>query len=287
MSGHVLEGTPDALPRFNFPNPITSMSRTSLIAHRAAAAVTAGYTPVALAPLSPSIEFNERLTSLYALSQRSQYVFASPLGPFYRQARHYHVPRFVYFGPHTSDESLRLAFHAGFDSRDLRGTLALLHFVERLALTPDLGQGLNLSFFPLADVTGLLRNDTQDIGDSSWIASGVPELELLAGDVRGRAYHGFVRIETTEADDDVITIRLRGHSADALGLELLSSHDIAPWDVRWVSGPVDVTPADGPLSLSEGLPASWSVELHREAVTTILKNFIVRYRGFHAYAQHL
>jgi hypothetical protein len=157
---------------------------------------------------------------------------------------------------------------------------------------------LNLSFFPLADITGLLRNESQTLAGRSWITPGIPELELLAGDVRSRAYHGFVRIETTPADDNVITIRLRGPSADALGLELLSSRDIAPWDVRWESGPVDATPADGPLSLSDdlpfqpfeltiGLPSAWSVELHREAVTTILKNFIQRYRGFHAYAQHL
>ena len=70
------------------------MSRTSPIARRV---TEAAYAPVAPAPFSPSIEFNERLTSLYALAQRSRYVFASPLGPFYRDARHYHVPRFVYF----------------------------------------------------------------------------------------------------------------------------------------------------------------------------------------------
>ena len=161
-----------------------------------------------------------------------------------------------------------------------------------------MGQGLNLSFFPLADVTGLLRNESQKLIRRSWQSPASPELKLLSLDARSRGYHGFVRVETNDADDDVITIRLRGHSADALGLELLSSHDIAPWDVRWESGPVDATPADGPLSLSDdlpfqpfeltlGLPSLWSVELHREAVTTILKNFIQRYRGFHAYAQHL
>lgn len=256
------------------------------------------YVPAAPVPLSPSIEFNERLTALYALAHRSQYVFASPLGPFYRRARHYHVPRFVYFGPHTSDESLRLAFHAGFDSADLRGTLALLHFVERLAITPDIGQGLNLSFFPLADVTGLLRDESQRLGKRSWIGSEIPELDLLAGDVRSRAYHGFVRVESVRSGDDVVTVRLRGHSADALGLELLSSHDISPWEVRWEAAASDDTPADGPLSLSDdlpfrpfeltiGLPESWSAELHREAAATILKNFIQRYRGFHAYAQNL
>jgi hypothetical protein len=39
------------------------------------------------------------------------------------------LPRFVYFGPQATDESLRLAFLTGFDHRDLRGTLSLLHFV--------------------------------------------------------------------------------------------------------------------------------------------------------------
>ena len=250
------------------------------------------------APISPSIEFNERLTALYALSHRSQYVFASPLGPFYRQARHYHVPRFVYFGPHTSDESLRLAFYAGSDARDLRGTLALLHFVERLALTPDLGQGLNLSFFPLTDVTGLLHADSRGRAAESWNHSAVPEIDLLSKDARTRGYHGFVRIETTPDQDDVVTIRLRGHSAEALGVEIISSEDVDPWSVRWEAEPVDALVTEGPLSLVDDLPfqpfeltlrfpAAWSVELHREATTVILKNFILRYRGFQAYAEHL
>lgn len=270
------------------------MSRTPLTLRHSAA----GYSPAPVVEITPAIEFNERLTALYALSQRSQYVFASPIGPFDRQGRHYHVPRFVYFGPHTSDESLRLAFHSGFDARDLRGTLALLHFVERLALTPYLGQGLNLSFFPLADVTGLLRNDTQNLAAASWLFPDVPELALLGDDVRSRDYHGFVRVETNTADDDVITVRLRGHSAATLGVEFLNSDDVTPWSVRWEADPVEAVPADGPLSLSDdlpfqpfeltvSLPAAWSVELHREAATTILKNFILRYRGFHAYAQDL
>ncbi len=269
-------------------------SRTSLLVRRAEPA----FTPAPVAPLSPSIEFNQRLTSLYALAQRSLHVFASPLGPFYRQARHYHVPRFVYFGPHTFDESLRLAFYAGFDAGDLRGTLALLHFVERLALTPELGQGLNLSFFPLADVTGLLRGDSQELAALSWVNPGVSELALLANDARGRGYHGFVRVESAPAHDDVVTVRLRGLDARAIGVELLNSDDFTPWQVRWEGSPAGAPPADGPLSLSDDLPFApfeltlalpdhWSVDLHREAVTTILKNVIQRYRGVQAYAHNL
>jgi hypothetical protein len=255
----------------------------------------------ALAPsglLSPSLEFNERLTSLYALAHRSQYVFASPLGPFYREARHYHVPRFVYFGPHTSDESLRLAFYAGFDARDLRGTLSLLHFVERLALQPELARGLNLSFFPLVDVAGLIRGDSGGLAGASWDYPPAPELDLLAKDARGRGYYGFVRVEASDADDDVVTIRLRGHALEAVGVEIISSEDVEPWAVRWVTEPADATVRDGPLSLADDLPfapfeltlqlpSAWSDEMHREATASILKRFILRYRGFHAYGQHL
>ena len=255
----------------------------------------------ALAPSglqSSSLDFNERLTSLYALAHRSQYVFASPLGPFYRHARHYHIPRFVYFGPHTSDESLRLAFYAGFDARDLRGTLALMHFVERLALQPELAQGLNLSFFPLADVGGILHNGAGGLADASWSYPPAPEIDLLAKDSRSRGYYGFIRIETANADDDVITIRLRGQALEAVGVEIITSEDVEPWAVRWVTESPEATVTDGPLSLADDLPfqpfeltlqlpSAWSAEMHREATTSILKRFILRYRGFHAYGQHL
>ena len=53
-------------------------------------------------PLSLIALFGEQLEALYGLVQRSNYVFGSPLGPFHRQARTYHVPRFVYFGPDAS-----------------------------------------------------------------------------------------------------------------------------------------------------------------------------------------
>ena len=250
---------------------------------------------------SPSIseELSERLTSLYALSQRSHYIFGSPLGPLYHKARHLHLPRFVYFGPHTHDESLRLAFFAGFDHRDLNGSFALLHLVERLAIDPDIGQGLNLSFFPLVDAAGVFHGAAaRDLVNASWAHSSAPEIDLLQKDARARGYHGFVRIETTT--DDVISARLRGHAegSEAAGVELISSEDFDPLGVRWEADAANAEPADGPLTLLDDLPfrafeltlripAAWSAYLHREAVSSILKRFILRYRGLQAYSQHL
>lgn len=254
--------------------------------------------------LPPSIptgsdDIEQRLARLYRLSQRSNHVFGSPIGPFHHRSRAYSVPRFVYFGPHTSDESLRLAFLSGFDHQDLRGAVGLLQFVERLALTPEVGQGLNLSFFPILDVLGLeVGLVDRNLGAAHWGHGLVPELSLLEKDARLRGYHGFVRIGTV-AGEDSVTVRLRGHpAAAALGVELISSEDFEPLPVRWEADVTGRSLQDGPLSIGDDLPfppfelsvllpASWPADLHREAVSSVLVRFIQRYRGVHAYGNNL
>ena len=244
------------------------------------------------------VAFSEQLSSLYGLVQRSRYVFGSPLGPFNAVGREFHIPRFVYFGPHTSDVSVRLSFLAGFDHRDLRPTLSLLHFVERLALNPDIGQGLNLSVFPLVDVLGLWgAAGARNLGSDPWVGSENLELDLLERDARQRAYHGFVRVESAHYSDEV-SVSIRGilHTENpSPDIEVIGSDDIEPFAVRWeVPGSDSV----GPLSVAEDLgiepfeltiriPAAWSVDLYREATASILKRFVQRYRGFVAYGQHL
>src|SRR4051812_3527006 len=93
----------------------SSSSRPATVAHSSASS------------LSLSAALGQQLATLYALAQKSEHVFGTPLGPFEHAGRQHYVPRFVYFGPQTSEESPRLAFLAGLDSRDLRPTLALLH----------------------------------------------------------------------------------------------------------------------------------------------------------------
>ena len=250
--------------------------------------------------LSLPAAFGEQLEALYGLVQRSDYVFGSPLGPFYHQSSRRHLPRFVYFGPQATDESLRLAFLTGFDHRDLRGTLSLLHFVEHLARRPDLGQSLNLSIFPLVDVLGLAGiAPGRDLAHENWARTTAPELSLLEKDARVRGYHGFVRLETAHGDD-AVTVRLRTAAQvknPAPGVELITSEDIAPFAVRWENGTVNPSD-DGPLASADDLPfqpfeltlrlpGAWTAQLHREATTSILKRFVLRYRSLIAYGQHL
>ncbi|MBL9216701.1 MAG: hypothetical protein JNG83_14580 [Opitutaceae bacterium] len=246
---------------------------------------------------SPSLSASlaEQLATLYGLAQRSDHVFGSPLGPFEHAGRAHYVPRFVYVGPHTSDESPRLAFLAGWDHRDLRSTLALLQLVGELVATPSVGQSLHLAFYPCLDVLGAEAGPRR-LATQSWTQPSAPEIGLLARDARLRQYHAFIRVVSAPADD-VVVLRLRTGGAVSSFVPLLTSSDVDPFPVRWEME-AGTAPAAGPLSLAAdlpfqpldlefGVPVDWSLATCREAVTSVLKRFIVRYRAFLAYGQHL
>lgn len=251
--------------------------------------------------VSPAEVFRAQLSALYALSQKNHFIFGSPLGPFFQQDRHAYLPRFVFFGPHASDDSWRVAFLAGYDQGDLRASCAVLHLVERLALNADQGHGLNLSFFPLVDASGFAHGVApRGLREEHWGRSRHPEIELLEKDARLRGYHGFVRIESADAGDDFITVSVR-HPASALGtpdLELISSEETDPFPVRFEAGAPASVATSGPLSVADDLrhapfelvlrvPAHWPDDLYQSAVSSILTRFILRYRAFQAYGQHL
>ncbi|HEX2862686.1 MAG TPA: hypothetical protein VHN79_13650 [Lacunisphaera sp.] len=265
--------------------------------HSSSRSATVARAQASTSSLSLSAALGDQLSTLYELAQRSAHVFGTPLGPFAHAGRHHYLPRFVYFGPHTSEESPRLAFLAGLDSRDLRPTLALLHLIEELALAPDIGQSLHLAFYPLVDVLGHLQQaGARDLAADRWLAPSTPEIDLLAKDSRLLSFHAFIRIESARADD-IMTLSLRAAGGAAASIPLISSQDTDPFPVRWEIQS-DLSPDIGPSSLGEDLPfrpldltlrvpASWSPGLYREAVAAILKRFIVRYRGLLAYGQHL
>jgi hypothetical protein len=247
-------------------------------------------------PTSVSAALADQLAALYELAQNSSHVFASPLGPVLDEGRESQLPRFVYFGPESSDASLRIAFYAGFDRRRLAPTVALLRFIEQLARRPALGEQLSLSFFPLIDVFG--RSPAEAVGQR-WATSQLPEIRALAVDADQRRYDAYVCVEPVAADD-VLTVQLRtaGAAANpAPAVELMLDEDVRPFSVRWQVESTDAV-GDGPLSLAGNagprafeialrLPESWSFEAQQEATALILSRFVCRYRALMAYGQNL
>lgn len=242
-----------------------------------------------------------RLSDLYIYAQQSEHLFASPLGPFQYQRRSTHLPRFVFFGPHASEVSWRIAFLAGFDHRDLRSSRSLLGLVEHLSQHLENGYGLNLTFFPIVNAAGFfLGAAPRSLASAHWGKSASPEIDLLEIEARASGYHGFVRVETAPAEDEIISVLVRAPAGLLAGpdVELITSEDTEPFVVRFERGSYGVAPLCGPLSVSDDLPvsafeltlripATWSDERNEEAVRTILSRFILRYRAFQSYAQHL
>ena len=257
--------------------------------------------PPAARVLRSAAAFTDRLGRLIQRAQGDDHLFVSPLGPFRFGEASLSLPRFVFFGPNTTDESWRIAFRAGLDASDLRASAALLGFIESLATQCQVGHGLNLTFFPVVDVAGVWsRASARGLGAAAWTSHAAPELVLLQSDARLAGYRSFVRVETAAPGEDVIGLRLRTPAGveGSPDVELLSSDDFESFPVHFEHAGLAPTPRDGPLSMTPPLagdpfeltlrvPANWTDDVYQRAVNSVLMRFVLRYRAFQAYGQHL
>lgn len=247
----------------------------------------------------PSSSLSERLGALAEAAQESDHIFASPLGPFFASDMPVYLPRFVYFGPNSSEASLRLALLAGVGRHDLLAAQSLVAFVEGLARRPDIGQGVNLSLFPVVNARRFLAGaEERDLSAVHWGQSGEPEIKLLSMEARVRSYHGFVSVVTTSDETPAARVRtvLTEHVA-ASEVELFNSEDFGPWSVRFealtaraaTEGPLTLAQdlAFAPFEVEIALPPHWAQAHADRTLASLLKRLIQRYRGFFAYGQHL
>lgn len=249
--------------------------------------------------IPPSDGLTQRLDLLQELAQQSDYVFGSSLGPFSDGDTLHYLPQFLYIGPSATNETLRLAVLAGFGRHDLPATRALLAYIEKLTRQPDVGQGLNLSLFPIVNVLGLAGGaEDRDLTSANWLTSTEPEIGLLRQDSGVRGYQGFIRVVTTV--DDVPSAWFRSIPsllAQSAGVEVFSPDDFHPWPVRFetaLAGKV----AAGPLSMAQDLPfspfeielavpAEWAQSKIDTELAVLLKRLFLSYRAFQGYGQHL
>ncbi len=242
---------------------------------------------------------SSQISHLYELAGASDSIFGSPLGPVETAAGTRYLPHFVYFGPYSSLESLRLAVLTGFNSTELAASRALLALVHDLILQPDIGQGINVSFFPVVNVAGLLGGSGErDLLREHWGRSCQPEISLIRDYSKERSYQGFLRIGATSDKDASAVVRtILSTTAHPTNVELFSSSDFEPWQVSFETlpratvpfGPLTFSgdPSRTPFEVELSLPIGWSQAQSDRALSRVLKRLIVGYRGFQAYGLHL
>lgn len=128
-----------------------------------------------------------RLARLAPRAERSQSLFAAPLGP---DTHGLYLPRFVAFGPAASDHDARLSVLAGFAAGDDASSLAAFDFLETATDTPAAIGGVVL------DVVPVVNRGAGDLWDASWITGERPELALLEREYRRLAPHAVVQVRT-------------------------------------------------------------------------------------------
>jgi hypothetical protein len=128
---------------------------------------------------------SDRLARLSPRAERSDSLFAAPLGP---DEHGCYLPRFAAFGANTSDTDARLSVLAGFALGDDASSLAAFDLIEAAASAPDAVGGLVLDVVPVVNRSG------GDLWSASWIHAGRAELALLEREYRRVPPHAVLQL---------------------------------------------------------------------------------------------
>jgi len=237
--------------------------------------------------------------ALYEEASASDSVFGSPLGPIEGPGGRNFLPQFVYFGPGSSIDPVRIAVFGGLSGEDLKGSWALIDWIKVLLVHPEIGQGVSVSVFPIVNLNAIQGGaDSVGLQDLDWFVARIPEIRLITENARVRAYQGFIRIEASRDSVPSVVVRTavkrRAHHSSA---EVFASSDFEPWDTRFETlGPDNKLL--GPLSLSRKLnnalfevvlsvPAAWTQSKWSSNLLPLLGRLVASYRKFFSYGGEL
>ncbi|HLP08970.1 MAG TPA: hypothetical protein VK178_12460 [Opitutaceae bacterium] len=231
----------------------------------------------ALRPRPFSDAVLDRLARLSPRAERSRSLFAAPLGP---DEHGLYLPRFVAFGPNSTDSDARVSLLAGFAEQDDRASLAAFDLLERAVESPTSIGGVVL------DVVPVVNRGAGDLWSAPWVGSRRPELALLEREYRRLAPHAIVQLRS--GAPRVAQGAIRG---DSLGHWL---HNTAPslFAAIWREEPRENFVAEGIDELVPDLPFR-PLEIHLtlgpdpDGNAAALRAIVQRIRELLAHAQHL
>jgi hypothetical protein len=237
--------------------------------------------------------------ALYEEASASDSVFGSPLGPIEGPNGRTFLPQFVYFGPDSSIDPVRIAVFGGLSGEDLKGSRSLINWIKALLVHPNIGKGVSVSVFPIVNLNAIWAGAASTgLKDSDWSGSPIPEIRLISQNAKIRSFQGFIRVESSRDSVPRVVVRTavnrRTHRSQA---EVYAASDFEPWETRFESlGPK--SKLLGPLSLSRELnsalfevvlllPGSWTQSSWNSSLLPLLERLVASYRRYFSYGGEL
>jgi hypothetical protein len=237
--------------------------------------------------------------ALYEEASASDSVFGSPLGPIEGPNGKTFLPQFVYFGPDSGFDPVRIAVFGGLSGDDLKGSWSLIDWIRALLVHPDIGRGVSVSIFPLVNLHAIQGGaESAGLQDADWFESRIPEIQLITRNAKIRSYQGFIRVESSrDLVPNVVVRTAVNRRADRSPAEIFAASDCEPWETRFETlgskGKLL-----GPLSLARelntalfevvlSLPASWGRSAWTSSLLPLLGRLVASYRRFFSYGGEL
>jgi hypothetical protein len=137
------------------------------------------------------------------------------LGSFEIAGEKYHLPRFSFLSPNSSDP-IRIGLFGSIHGDEPAGALALAQLLFELSAEPQLAADFHLRVYPICNPTGFEDNTRhsrrgRDLNREFWKASAEPEVKILEQELRESHFNGLIQLHADDTSDGIYGF-VRGHT---------------------------------------------------------------------------
>ena len=253
---------------------------------------------------------NDVLAPLESLAFGSSNLIANRGGKFEVGGQPYELPRYLFIGPKSGGDPIRLGLFAGIHGDEPEGVYGLLRFIHFLEEHPEVAAGYCLFVYPICNPSGFeagTRNSIsgKDLNREFWRGSKEAEVRLLESELVAHALHGIVSLHSDDTSDGFYGFA-RGATLTKHLIEpaLRAAEEFLPRNrAELIDGfrarngiirkgyegilgaPPTIRPR--PFEIVLEAPAQAPTYLKEAAFVAALRSVLISYREFMAYAPNL
>ena len=162
------------------------------------------FTSLSARPLPERRAIERLLAALDQLAENSPRIISRSLGQFESAGRNYSLPRYVYLGPKSGGDVIRIGIFATIHGDEPEGALALTRFVAELEKNPEIAKGYALYIYPVCNPTGFEDSTRharggKDLNREFWRQSSQPEVRFLESEINLHALNGIISLHSDDA----------------------------------------------------------------------------------------